>query len=86
MEAIPAKRATDKVIINFLQDNILSRFGFPRKLVTDNALAFKSKNMINFCEENKIILKHSTPYYGDDMGRSFAVFLNDVANRKALGG
>ena len=63
VEAIPTRRATDKVIISFLQDNILSRFGCLRKLVTDNGPAFKSKNMVNFCEENNIILKHSTPFH-----------------------
>ena len=43
VEAIPTRRATEQVIINFLQENILSRFGFPRKLITENAPAFKSK-------------------------------------------
>ena len=37
VEDIPTRRATDKFIIKFLQENILRRFGCPRKLVTDNA-------------------------------------------------
>jgi hypothetical protein len=37
VEAIPIKRATDLVVIDFLEDNILSIFGCPRKIVTDNA-------------------------------------------------
>jgi hypothetical protein len=41
VEAIPTKRATDSVVIDFLEDNILSRFGCPRKIVTDNAQAFQ---------------------------------------------
>jgi hypothetical protein len=37
VEAIPTKRATDLLVIDFLEENILSRFGYPRKIVTDNA-------------------------------------------------
>ena len=68
MEAIPTRIATDKVIINFIQENILSRFGCPKKPLTDNAKDFKSKSMVNFCEQNGIILKHTTPYYPQGNG------------------
>ena len=56
------RNATYKVIIEFIQENILSRFGCPRKLLIDYAQA-KSKAMVAFCEKNGIMLKHSTPYY-----------------------
>ena len=68
VEAIPTKNATDKVIINFIQENILSRFGFPKTLLTNNAKAFNSKSMVIFCEKNGIVLKHSTPYYPQGNG------------------
>ena len=41
IEAIPTRKATDIVIMQFLEEHILSRFGVPRKLITDNASAFK---------------------------------------------
>ena len=41
VEETPRRRATEQVIINFLKENILSRFGCPRKLITDNSLGFK---------------------------------------------
>jgi len=63
VEAIPTRNAIDKVIIDFIEENILSRFGCPHKILTDNAKAFKSKAMGAFCEKNGILLKHSTPYY-----------------------
>ena len=63
VEANPTRNTTDKVIIDFIQENILSIFGCPKKLLIDNAEAFKSKDMVEFCEKNGIILKHSTPYY-----------------------
>ena len=50
---------TDTVIISFLENNILSRFGCPNKLITDNAAAFKSKRLVEFCHKYHIILGHS---------------------------
>jgi len=41
IEAAPTRQATDTVIISFLENNILSRFGWPNKLITDNATTFK---------------------------------------------
>eukprot|EP00253_Pinus_taeda_P016414 PITA_16414 len=68
IEAIPTRQETDAVIISFLDNNILSRFGFPNKLVTDNATTFKSKRMIEFCNKYKIILGHSTAYHPQGNG------------------
>jgi hypothetical protein len=62
VEAIPTRRATDSVVIDFLEDNILSRFGCPRKIVTDNAQAFKSMAMIIFFQKYNIVLGHSMTY------------------------
>eukprot|EP00253_Pinus_taeda_P030508 PITA_30508 len=52
----------DAVIISFLENNIFSHFGCPNKLITDNAAAFKSKRMVEFCHKYHIILGHSTAY------------------------
>jgi hypothetical protein len=68
VEAIPTRNATDSVVINFLEENILARFGCPRKIVTDNAQAFKSIAMIIFCQKYNIILGHSTAYYPQGNG------------------
>jgi hypothetical protein len=51
------------VVIYFLEENILSRFGYPRKIVIDNAQAFKSMAMISFSQKYNIVLEHSTAYY-----------------------
>ena len=63
IEAILTMIATDAVIMGFLEENILARFGFPRRIVTNNATTFKSKNMINFCHKYHMVLNHSTTYY-----------------------
>jgi len=56
------------VIIKFIEENILSRFGFPTQIVSDNAQAFFSVKMIEFCQKYKILLHHSTPYYPQGNG------------------
>eukprot|EP00253_Pinus_taeda_P019583 PITA_19583 len=63
IEAIPCRLANDSIIMQFLETNILSRFGCPEKIIIDNAAAFKSKRMINFCHKYHITLGHSTAYY-----------------------
>jgi transposase InsO family protein len=68
VEAIPTRNATDSVVIKVLEENILARFGCPRKIVIDNAQAFKSIAMINFCQKYNIILGHSTAYYPQGNG------------------
>jgi len=68
IEAIPSRQAIDTVIIGFLETNILSRFGCPKKIITDNAAAFKSKKLINFCNKYHITLGHSTAYYPQGNG------------------
>jgi transposase InsO family protein len=63
IEAVPSRQATYSIIIKFLENNILSRFGCPRKIITDNAATFQSKKLIYFCNQYHIGLGHSTAYY-----------------------
>ena len=68
IEAMPSRNATDSVIIKFLEDHILSSFGCPRKIITDNAAAFGSKKMIDFCHRYHIALGHSIASYPQGNG------------------
>jgi hypothetical protein len=36
VEAIPMKKETKEVVMNFLEDRIITRFGAPTKITTDN--------------------------------------------------
>jgi ribonuclease HI len=67
IEAIPTRSASHKVIIGFLED-LITRFGCPNKIVTDNAAAFGSEPLARFCEQFGIKLIHSTPYYPQGNG------------------
>ena len=42
VEAIPTKAATQKVVMDFLEDKIITRFGVPAKITTNNAKSFSS--------------------------------------------
>jgi transposase InsO family protein len=68
IEAISTQNATEKVIMEFLEGHIFSRFGCLKNIVTDNAQAFKLNSMIDFCNKYNIKLVHSTPYYPQGNG------------------
>jgi hypothetical protein len=68
IEAIPTRNANHTVITNFLQEDIFSRFGCPKRIVTDNVVAFKDKHLVKLCEELGIQLVHSTTYYPQGNG------------------
>ena len=63
VEVVPTRQAIDAMIIEFLISNIMSRFGCPRKIVTNNARAFTSTKLVKFCSDYNIILSHSNAYY-----------------------
>jgi transposase InsO family protein len=62
IEVAPTRSTSHKVIISFLED-IIARFGYPNRIVTVNVASFKSEPLVKFCEQFKISLIHSTPYY-----------------------
>ena len=68
IEAVPTKNATHQVIMKFLYENIFIRFGFPVRLVTDNAPYFKAEALVNMCESMGIQLVHSMSYYPQGNG------------------
>jgi len=61
--AVPTWNADHNVVIKFLTESIFNRFGCPHKLVTDNAAAFKAKELVEMCDSMGIKLVHSTSYY-----------------------
>lgn len=63
MEAIPTRQATSKVIIDFLVNNIITRFGVPVRLIMDNANSFRSEEFTNFCISYGICISYASLYY-----------------------
>jgi transposase InsO family protein len=58
--------------MKFLYENILIRFGCPKRLVTDNATTFKFDALFDMCKSMGIQFVHSTSYYpqGNDLAES----------------
>jgi transposase InsO family protein len=68
VEAIPTKKETEEVVMSFLEDRIITRFGAPAKITTDNAKAFSSLALANFFFKYGIVLSHSSNYYPQGNG------------------
>ena len=70
VEAIPTKAATEKLVMDFLEDKMITRFGVPAKITTDKAKAFSSTKISSFCFEHGIILSHSSNHYPEGNGQA----------------
>jgi hypothetical protein len=70
VEATPTKTATEKVVMDFREARIITRFWVPSKIVTDNAKAFCSAAMSTFCFKYGIILSHASDYYPQGKGQA----------------
>ena len=68
VEAIPLRKVNEYVVIYFLQDHILTRFGVPISLVFDNATYLSSIRLTAFSNERGIKLHYSTNYYPQGNG------------------
>jgi len=68
VESIPTRETMYSFIIKFLEENILARFGCPRKIIIDNSQAFNSSKMVQFCQNYNIYIGHSTAYYPEGNG------------------
>ena len=63
VEAIPLRKVNKEVVMDFLQDHIITRFGVPMSLVFDNVTYFFSIRLTAFAHEKGINLHYSANYY-----------------------
>lgn len=70
VEAIPTKKATNQVVMDFLEDKIITRFKVPTKIVTDNAKAFDSMALTSLFNKYGITLSYSSNYYPQGNGQA----------------
>ena len=69
VEAIPLKKATRVAISNFIHEHIITQFGIPKRLISDNGTPFINKDVKNLTEAYHIKHKQSTPYYPQGNGQ-----------------
>ena len=73
VEAEPLANIRDVDVKRFVWKNIITRFGVPHMLISDNGLQFDSKMFRKYCGELGIINRYSTPAYPQGNGQAEAV-------------
>ena len=73
VEAEPLANIRDVDAKKFIWRNIVTRFGVPRTLISDNGLQFDSKAFRRYCYELGIINRYSTPAYPQGNGQAEAI-------------
>lgn len=69
VEVVPTKKETSKVVIDFLIDNILTRFGCLERIVSNNAMSFRSEEYEDFCNKYGIQIYYSLAYHPQGNGQ-----------------
>jgi hypothetical protein len=68
VESIPTNKEMEEVMMKFLEEKIITRFGAPAKITIDNAKSFSSMALNEFCFKYGIFLSHSLNYYPQGNG------------------
>jgi len=68
VEVIPCMTNDNKVVVKFLKENILSCFGTPRAIISDNGSHFCNRTFEALIQKYAIIHKLSTPYHPQTSG------------------
>ncbi|KAK9222119.1 hypothetical protein WN944_010551 [Citrus x changshan-huyou] len=79
VEAIPCRTNDHKVVIGFLKSNIVSRFGFPRAIISDGGAHFCNKAFKALLTKYSITHKVATPYHPQTSGQ---VEISNLSNRE----
>ena len=61
-EFIPLRKATTQTLLKAFRENIISRYGYPKVLITDNGSQFASKIFRDFLAESDIRQQFTPPY------------------------
>lgn len=59
---------TIEVVIKFMGEYIITRFGMPFDLVSSNGHTLSSIQFVEWAYDNKAIIKYSSNYYAQDTG------------------
>ena len=63
VEAKALKEVTQNEVINFVEEQILQRFGIPESLTTDQGTMFIGRKVVEYANLRNIKLITLTPYY-----------------------
>ena len=63
VEAVPCRAANHRVVLKFLKENIFSRFGVPKAIISDEGSHFCNKPFENLLTKYGVKHKVATPYH-----------------------
>ncbi|KAM2919562.1 hypothetical protein COP2_041506 [Malus domestica] len=63
VEAKSYAELTSKDVYNFVEENIVTRFGVPEAIIKDNPMIFTADRFKEYTTHLKIWLEQFTPYY-----------------------
>ena len=69
VEAVPCRAADYKVVLKFLKENIFSRFGVPKAIISDGGSHFCKKPFENLLTKYGVKHKVATPYHPQTSGQ-----------------
>ena len=76
VEAVPCKAADHRVVLKFLKENIFSRYGVPKAIISDGSSHFCKKPFENLLAKYGVKHKVATPYHSQTSGQV------ELANRE----
>ena len=68
VEAVPCRAADHKTVLKFLKENIFSRFGVPKAIISDGGSHFCNKPFENLLSKYGVKHKVATPYHPQTSG------------------
>jgi hypothetical protein len=69
VEVHPLKNIQEEQVVEFIYDNIFTRFGMPREIVSDRGAQFTSKLITDLMELYKIKHRKTTTYHPQENGQ-----------------
>ena len=76
VEAVPCRATDHKTVLKFLKENIFSRFGVPKAIISDGGSHFCNKPFENLLSKYGVKHKVATPYHPQTSGQV------ELANRE----
>ena len=69
VEAVPCRAANHRVVLKFLKENVFSRFGVPKAIISDGGSHFYNKPFESLLTKYGVKNKVATPYHPQTSGQ-----------------
>ena len=69
VEAVPTRTTEARVIVKFLRENIFSRYGMPKAIISDQGTHFNNRSFGALLRRYSIVHRLATPYHPQTSGQ-----------------